>query len=110
MTKMTWPERLERNVSIVEAYADGTSVAAIAERLGMARRAVLYVLEGADVDTSLSRTTTPAERTSPFADRDAAIRAARARGETLRSLANRFHLSKQRVSKISNGNGKDAQQ
>lgn len=97
-----WPERLERNVRIVELFADGKTTREIAEEMDMTYTNVSVVLADAGVDTRLwsDRAYARMGLERQKLERNAAIRQARERGETLQAIAERYRVSHQRISQI----------
>jgi Mor family transcriptional regulator len=93
-----WPVRLERNVCIVEAYAAGRTIRQIAEDEGISHVAVLAVLRGAGIDTTMNRKN--GRHVTKNIERNRKIVAARARGDELRTIARRYNLAVQSIERI----------
>lgn len=99
---LAWPERYERNTKLVEGFAAGESFRALATRFNLSIGGVYAILREAGIDTSMwrIRNAFEAARLRSETGRNAAIVEARELGETLAEIADRFHISRQRVHQI----------
>lgn len=99
--ELQWPERLERNVRVVEMFSWGTPTAEIAKRIGLTQRSVYVILWGAGIWPRLTHRDSSGPRPMRGrTQREVAIALAREKGETLARIAQRYKISKQRVSAI----------
>lgn len=97
---MRWPERLTRNVEVVERFANGEGVAEIAFAMRIDAAHVRQILVGADIDHTVNKDSAAARKRAAPSARTVEMLKARALGARMSEIARRYGVSRQRVSAI----------